>query len=82
MNIPSPPATCDPEDRYLLCEHAIELAVQDVVEAAMKSGWNEEEVLVAIGAVADHLALSKAANDELLVLLMEMRRRPGQKAAD
>lgn len=56
------------------------MAVQDVVEAATKAGSNEEEVLVAIGAVADHLVLSKVANDELLFLLEKLRRRLESRA--
>nr|CAD6602653.1 hypothetical protein RKHAN_01180 [Rhizobium sp. Khangiran2] len=75
MIIPLPPADCDPEDRHLLCQHAVELAVQDVVANAVAAGWQEEEVLVAINDVCDHLALSKAANDELFALLKELRRR-------
>lgn len=77
MTIPPPPADCDPEDRPLLCQQAIELAVQNTVAAAVAAGWDEQEVLVAIADVCDYLALSKAANDELLTLLKEMRRRAG-----
>nr|CAD6413123.1 hypothetical protein REQ54_01109 [Rhizobium sp. Q54] len=81
MIIPLPPSDCDPEDRHLLCQHAVELAVQDIVANAIAAGWQEEEVLVAIGAVADHLALSKAAHDELTMLLGEMRRRGDQSGS-
>jgi len=38
MDIPPPPKVCDHEDRYLLCQHAVELAVQDVLTAAVDSG--------------------------------------------
>lgn len=74
MTIPAPPEDCDPEDRHLLCQNAIELAVQDVIATAVAAGWQEEEVLVAIGVVADHLVLSSAANDTLMALLGELRR--------
>lgn len=74
MTIPAPPEDCDPEDRNLLCQSAIELAVQDVIATAVAAGWQEEEVLVAIGVVADHLVLSKAAIDDLTMLLQALRR--------
>tara|TARA_R110002020_G_scaffold53905_8_gene150513 strand:- start:36886 stop:37080 length:195 start_codon:yes stop_codon:yes gene_type:complete len=48
---------------------------EDLVAAAGSAGWGEQEVIIAISDVCDHLALSKAANDELLILLKEMRRR-------
>ena len=74
MTIPAPPEHCDPEDRHLLCQNAIELAVQDVIATAVAAGWQEEEVLVAIGVVVDHLVLSKAAIDDLTMLLHALRR--------
>ncbi|MET3587551.1 hypothetical protein ABID21_003679 [Pseudorhizobium tarimense] len=77
MIIPLPPADCYPEDRHLLCQHAVELAVQNVVASAVTVGWREDEVLGAISAVTDHLALSKAANDELIAFLKELKRRAG-----
>lgn len=74
MTIPAPPDDCQPEDRHLLCQNAIELALQDVITTAVAAGWQEEEVLVAIGVVADHLVLSKAAIDDLTMLLQALRR--------
>lgn len=37
----------------MFCEHALELAVQHLVAAAVPSGWTEEEALVAIANIAD-----------------------------
>ncbi len=49
--------------------------MQDVVASAVEAGWNEEEALVAIGALSDHLMLGSASNDTLMALLAELRRR-------
>ncbi len=75
MIIPPPPAKCEPEDRHLLCQGAVEIAVQDLVAAAIAAGWEEQDVLVAVSTVADHLVLAKRANEELLGILRDLHAR-------
>jgi hypothetical protein len=53
---------------------AIELAVQDIVEAAMKMGWQETEALSAITEVADNLILAAGANTEIDELIERLKR--------
>ncbi|HEV7434649.1 MAG TPA: hypothetical protein VGO22_07245 [Pseudorhizobium sp.] len=69
MKIPAPPTALDAHDRQHLCRTAIKDALQDVVHEAMEAGWGEDEVIAAIGLLADHLLKVNAANDELIRLL-------------
>ncbi len=46
------------ESRYIACQMAVETVLQDLVEDAMRRGWEETEVLSAITEVADNLMLA------------------------
>lgn len=74
MGIPSPPPA-DDENRHLKCQMAIELPVQEIIAAAVKSGWKEEEVITAIIEVADNLMLAAGENAEVDALLKALKRR-------
>lgn len=63
-------------DRFIDCQQAIEEAVQDIVAAAVKVGWNEPEALAAIIEIADNLALGLGADDEMKAILQRISRRP------
>lgn len=54
---------------------AVETVLQDLVEDAMRSGWEDTEVLSAITEVADNLLLAVAANRDLDLLLAALRRK-------
>lgn len=72
-HIPPPTLPFGDPDRHLMCQMALELAVQDVVEAAMRAGWQEAEVLSAITEVADNLMLAAGANAELDALMQTIK---------
>jgi hypothetical protein len=72
--IPPPPAG-DDEHRHLLCQIADELPLQEVVEAAVKAGWKETEVLSALIEVSDNLMLRSASNAELDLLIELLAQR-------
>ncbi|CLP90074.1 Uncharacterised protein [Mycobacterium tuberculosis] len=57
-----------------MCQMALELAVQEIVEAAVKVGWHETEALSAITEVADNLILAAGANAEIDDLLGKLKR--------
>jgi hypothetical protein len=48
---------------------AVEIPLQGIIEAAMKAGWEETEVLTAIIEGADNLVLAHRSNAELDALL-------------
>lgn len=73
-HIPPPTLPFGHPDRHLMCQMAIELAVQDIVEAAMKMGWQETEALSAITEVADNLILAAGANTEIDELIERLKR--------
>jgi hypothetical protein len=73
--VPSPPATGDHEHLHLLCQMALELPLQDLVDTAVEAGWSRQGVLAAITEVADNLMLAEACNDELDQLLSTLRRK-------
>ncbi|TCV68709.1 hypothetical protein EDE09_111144 [Neorhizobium sp. S3-V5DH] len=54
---------------------AVELPIQDVIEAAVAAGWSEAEALAAIIEVADNLMLANVNNAELDALLKAMKRK-------
>ncbi|WP_149740621.1 hypothetical protein [Rhizobium sp. RU20A] len=62
------------ESRYITCQIAVEIILQDLVEDAMRRGWEETEVLCAITEVSDNLMLAAAANRDLDLLLAALRR--------
>ncbi|MBP1842036.1 hypothetical protein J2046_000280 [Rhizobium petrolearium] len=72
-----PPPTVPPgnENRHLFCQMAVELPLQDIIEGAVKAGWDDKEVLAAIIEVADNLMLAAGANAELDALLMALKRK-------
>ena len=72
---PSPTVPLDDENRHLFCQMAVELPIQDVIEAAMAAGWSEEETLLAIIEVADNLMLANFNNAELDALLKALKRK-------
>ncbi|HEV7436200.1 MAG TPA: hypothetical protein VGO22_15190 [Pseudorhizobium sp.] len=48
--------------------------MQNLSSAAVKAGWEEEEVLVALVSLADNMMLSRLADETLLSLLREIHR--------
>lgn len=73
-DIPSPTVSPDDENRHLFCQMAIEIPLQDLIQAAVKAGWEEAEVLTAIIEVADNLMLAAGANAEVDALLKALKR--------
>lgn len=73
-DIPPPPPP-DEENRHLLCQMAVEIPLQDLIEEAVQVGWDETEVLAAIIEVADNLMLVNVNNAELDALLKAMKRK-------
>ncbi|WP_245448300.1 MULTISPECIES: hypothetical protein [Neorhizobium] len=57
-DIPAPTVALGDENRHQLCQMAIEMPLQDLIQAAVKAGWDEPEVLTAIIEVADNLMLA------------------------
>jgi hypothetical protein len=39
IDIPAPSVPPDDQNRHLLCQMAIEIPLQEIIEAAVKSGW-------------------------------------------
>jgi hypothetical protein len=73
-DIPAPTVAVGDENRHLFCQMAIEIPLQDLVQAAVKAGWEEPEVLTAIIEVADNLTLAHGSNAELDALLKALKR--------
>lgn len=63
------------ETRYIACQMAVETVLQDLVEDAVRRGWEETEVLSAVTEVADNLMLAAAVNRDLDLLLAALRRK-------
>ncbi|MGN7295342.1 hypothetical protein [Rhizobium sp. SAFR-030] len=61
------------ESRYMACQMAVETVLQDLVEDALRRGWEETEVL-SIPEVADNLMLAADANRDPDLLLAALRR--------
>jgi hypothetical protein len=72
MEISGPRAGSEPGDRFLECEEALDAEFQSLVRKAVKAGWGEEEVCVAITSLADHLILSSACNAETDALIRKI----------
>jgi hypothetical protein len=53
---------------------AIEIPLQEIIEAAVSVGWEETEVLSAIIEVANNLVLAHGSNAELYALLKAIKR--------
>jgi hypothetical protein len=73
-DIPAPTVALGDENRHQLCQMAIEIPLQDLIEAAVKAGWDKPEVLTAIIEVADNLMLAHCSNAELDALLKALKR--------
>ena len=63
------------ENRHLFCQMAIEIPLQDLIQAAVRAGWDEPEMLTAIIEVADNLMLAHGSNAELDALLKALKRK-------
>jgi hypothetical protein len=50
--VPRPTVAAGNENRHLFCQMAIEIPLQGIIEAPVKAGWEETEVLTAINEVA------------------------------
>ena len=74
FDIPPPTVPLRDDNRPILCQMAIELSLQELVNAAIKAGWNETEVLGAVIEVADNLMLAHGANAELAAMLKALKR--------
>ncbi|CDZ52338.1 Hypothetical protein NGAL_HAMBI1189_44350 [Neorhizobium galegae bv. officinalis] len=73
-DIPPPTVPADNENRHLFCQMAIEIPLQDLIQTAVRAGWDEPEVLTAIIEVADNLMLAHGSNAELDALLKALKR--------
>lgn len=74
-DIPSPTLPMGDENRHLFCQMAVEIPLQELIEDAVKAGWEETEVLAAIIEVADNLMLAAGSNAELEALLHALKRK-------
>lgn len=63
------------ESRHLICQMAVELPLQDIVDTAVAAGWKETEILSAMIAVADNLMLASGEISALNDILGELKRR-------
>jgi hypothetical protein len=73
-NVPAPTVPAGNENRHLFCQMAVEFPLQEIIEAAVKAGWEDTEVLTAIIEVADNLMLAQGSNAELDALLKALKR--------
>ncbi|CCM74379.1 hypothetical protein [Rhizobium mesoamericanum] len=64
----------DDPDRDIRCQDALQFAFHDLVAASVKAGWNEEEALEAIIALADDSLRRICANDDAQTLLDMLRK--------
>lgn len=62
MEIDGPRGSGEFADRFLECEEALEAAFQDLVGAAIMTGWGEGEVCAALCSLADHHLLAMECN--------------------
>lgn len=65
MNRIAAPKTDKHPDRFLQCQEAMAGAFSEVAMAAVKAGWNPEEVSAAMVELADHLMLGMIANRDV-----------------
>ncbi|WP_161784732.1 hypothetical protein [Rhizobium sp. YS-1r] len=49
--------------------------MQDLIESAVKVGWDDKEVLASVIEVADNLMLAAGANAEVEALLQGLKRK-------
>ncbi|WP_438752086.1 hypothetical protein [Pararhizobium sp. O133] len=62
--ITAPRITFDHADRFLSCQEAIDAAACDMIAAAVRAGWTEQEAIAALAEVADNRMLGCLANHE------------------
>jgi len=72
--IQPPPDTFDP-DRFLHCQEALADGVSDVALAAIKAGWQAEEVAAALVELADNIMLGMIANRQVAIDLASLQRK-------
>ncbi|AYD05251.1 hypothetical protein [Neorhizobium sp. NCHU2750] len=72
--IQPPPHTFDP-DRFLRCQEALADSVSDVALAAIKAGWQAEEVAAALVELADNIMLGMIANRQVAIDLASLERK-------
>ncbi|KQS89827.1 hypothetical protein [Rhizobium sp. Leaf386] len=60
--ITAPRITFDHPDRFLSCQEVIDAAARDMIAAAVRAGWTEQEATAALVEVADNRMLGLAAN--------------------
>ncbi|WP_431321375.1 hypothetical protein [Rhizobium sp. YTU87027] len=64
----------DDPDRDIRCQDALQFAFRDLVAASAEAGWNEQEALEAIIALADDSLRRIGANDDAHTLLDMLRK--------
>lgn len=72
--IQPPPHTFDP-DRFLHCQEALADGIADVALAAIKAGWQAEEVAAALVELADNIMLGMIANRQVAIDLASLQRK-------
>jgi hypothetical protein len=74
--IPSPTVPKDDPDRFLQCQDALHIAVQDLIGEAVAAGWNEAEAIAAVIETADAHMLMQIENSEVEAILDRLKKRP------
>ncbi|CAN7682189.1 hypothetical protein LJR098_002219 [Rhizobium sp. LjRoot98] len=62
--IKAPRITFDHPDRFLSCQEQIDVAARDMLAAAVRAGWTEQEATAALVEVADNRMLAHIANQK------------------
>lgn len=75
MNRIAAPTIDQHPDRFLQCQEAMAGAFSEVAMAAVKAGWQPDEVSAAMVELADHLMLGIIANRDVDLDLSILRRR-------
>jgi hypothetical protein len=75
VDIPPPTVPFGDDDRHYWCQMAVEIPLQDLIEDAIRAGWEETEVITAIIEVADNLMLAAGTNAEIEALLHALKRK-------
>lgn len=73
MDIRGPSSIERDEDRFLLCEQALETAFQELVWRAVRAGWDEGETCVALASLADHHILAMRYNGEVAASIRKLK---------
>lgn len=72
--IPGPALQAGSPDRAQECEEVLAAAVKQLISRAVRSGWTDSEVTVAISQLADHEMLANSSTDETSTLLNAIKR--------